>query len=247
MNDLGDGECILSASPPQHPVSSVSGDGFDVTDCAPDVAFVPCASNPHKTSQCSIRRHAMFLFAAAALLLCSPSIVTYANASPSVQYKIHKSRAPSALFVSPVSWHSFASRSQRPSMSIQRKTPQQRRKAPNLDTTWSNAVRQKSDLNESRFGVRKRVRSVLDKAKKRTGIENSSAGPDQQLKRLNGEATFIQSGLNIVAETASIGGLEAVVVDDEGRVDVALDYISKGRQPFKGYNGTSVRLSLIHI
>jgi len=34
--------------------------------------------------------------------------------------------------------------------------------------------------------------------------------------------------------------LEAVVVDDEGRVDVALDYISEGRQTFKGYNDTTV-------
>lgn len=241
VEEVGDGEHTLSALFPrqQQPVSSVSV-GFDVTGRTPDVAFVPCASDRHKRSKCSIRRHAMFLFAAAALLLCSPSIVTYASASSSLDYKIHKSRAPSALFVSPVSWQSFASRSQHPSMSIQRKPPQQRRKAPNLDTTWSNAVRQKSDLNASRFGVRKRVRSVLDKAKKRTGIENSSTVPGKGVKRLNGETTFIQSGLNIVAETASIGGLEAVVVDDEGRVDVALDYISEGRQTFKGYNDTTV-------
>lgn len=81
--------------------------------------------------------------------------------------------------------------------------------------TWSNAVRQKSGLNESRFGVRRRVRSVLDKAKKRTGIDNSSAEKD--------EDPYVQTGLNVVAEAASIGGWGTVTTDEQGHVDEEAD------------------------
>jgi len=192
--------------------------------------------------QC-IRRQAMFSLVAAALLLCSPSFLSCANASSSWHYSIH-SRAPTALFVSPISRSSMIN----PSMSIQRKTPQeQRRTNSNLDTTWSNAVRQKSKLNESRFGVRKRVKSVLKKAQKRTGIENASDTNGKEQTRINGgssyvfqTSSFVQTGPNIVAETASIGGLGAVVVDDEGSVDVALELISGGGEPLsKGHNDTS--------
>ncbi|KAL9190966.1 hypothetical protein ACHAXT_000672 [Thalassiosira profunda] len=112
-----------------------------------------------------------------------------------------------------------------PLMSVQRKAQQHRKSKPDLDTTWSNAVRETSRLNESRFGVRNRVKKVLKKAKKRTGVENAAAG---ERRRVNGDASFVQTGANIVAEAASIGGLEAVVVDEEGSVDVALDFASKG-------------------
>ena len=67
---------------------------------AQEVAFAPRASDG-QSRQC-IQRQAMFVLAAAALLLCSPSIITYANASPSLHDSIRNSRrAPSALFVSP--------------------------------------------------------------------------------------------------------------------------------------------------
>ena len=102
-----------------------------------------------------------------------------------------------------------------PSMAGQRKSPAQRVGTTfNVDTTWSNAVRQKSELNESRFGVRKRVRTVLDKAKKRTGIKNGTG----QSSPMNGgeeESPFVQSNLNIVAEAASLGGL-----GDEETIDI---------------------------
>ena len=107
--------------------------------------------------------------------------------------------------------------------SISRKSPNHRRSTTSVDT-WSNAVRQKSDLNESRFGVRRRVKSVLDKAKKRTGIENSSTGEK------GGDGRGKRPGRNIVAETASIGGFENDVevdfISSEGG-DV-LDYTSSG-------------------
>lgn len=128
---------------------------------------------------------------------------------------------------------------------ITRKISHLPQKPSTLDTTWSNAVRQKqSDLNESRFGVRKRVKSVLDKAKKRTGIDIPSVNINS--KSINGEALksneydfFFQSGLNIVAETASIGGL-GLVADKEGTEDVALGYISReGRSPVKINDDTS--------
>jgi len=112
----------------------------------------------------------------------------------------------------------------------------QQPKTSELDTTWSNAVRQnKSELNESRFGVRKRVQNVLDKAKKRTGVENPSASGSietissvsmvpkskRKVSTVNGDSSaFVKSGLNVIAETASLGGFESD--------DVTLDYISKG-------------------
>jgi len=207
-----------------------------------DVTYFASRATDGYNGHC-IRRQAMFSLVAAAVLLCSPSFLSYANASSSWHYSIH-SRAPSALFVSPISRSSVIN----PSMSIQRKTPQeQRRTNSNLDTTWSNAVRQKSELNESRFGVRKRVKSVLKKAQKRTGIENASDANGKEQTRINGgssyvvqASSFVQTGPNIVAETASIGGLGAVVVDDEGSVDVALELISGGGEPLsKGHNDTS--------
>jgi len=97
----------------------------------------------------------------------------------------------------------------------------QKRPKPNrpgntvVGTTWSNPVRQKSELDESRFGVRNRVKSVLKKAKKRTGIENSSASSASTIKK---ESHSVRSGASIVAETASLGAWDA---------DVAFDIVSK--------------------
>ena len=203
-------------------------------------AIVPCASQ-QQYSQYNRRRNMLSFVAAAAVLICYPSIFSpaSASASPSTQ---HYTRVPPAFFVPPISRHSP---NINPLMSIQRMSPQQRRNKRNLDTTWSNAVREKSELNESRFGVRKRVKSVLKKAKKRTGVENSSTGADkQQTKTIYyGESSFRQTGLNIVAETASIGGLGEVVIDEEGSVEVALDFVRKGdKRPVKGDNGTAIEI-----
>ena len=54
---------------------------------------------------------------------------------------------------------------------------------------------------------------VLDKAKKRTGIENGTDGQPQPGVSLNGVTqSFVQSGLNIMAEAASVGGLGEVEI-----------------------------------
>ncbi|KAL7498961.1 hypothetical protein ACHAWT_010311 [Skeletonema menzelii] len=117
-------------------------------------------------------------------------------------------RASSALFVPPRSRTTTLAHSYH-FMSTQ-KRPKQNRPINNTSGSWSNAVRQKSELDESRFGVRNRVKSVLKKAKKRTGIENASAakGSGSPSKR---------SGASIIAETASIGAWD---------VDVAIDMVS---------------------
>jgi hypothetical protein len=81
----------------------------------------------------------------------------------------------------------------------------------------------------SRIGVRRRVRSVLEKAKGRTGIRNNSedflgSSPPQPLKTTSTVS-------NVVADAASIGGLGAVVVDEEsGKIDVALDYVAPRKE-----------------
>lgn len=182
------------------------------------------------------RTQAMIFILATALLICNTSTVTCARASASNQ-NIHRSnRAQLALFVASNSYRHGVTNIN-PSMSIQRKTPQRSRSNFNVDTTWSNAVRQKSELNESRFGVRKRVQTVLDKAKKRTGIDNSSATVTTDrfpTRENNWEPSFVQSGPNIVAEAASIGGLEPVVIDEKGTVDVALGYSSKEEEDVGG-------------
>ena len=87
-----------------------------------------------------------------------------------------------------------------------------------IDTNSSSTIlEQGRRKSESRLGVRSRVRSVLQKAKKRTGISNNSE------ERLSNSQPSPQT---VIAEAASIGGLGAVVVDDEGNVDVALDYVA---------------------
>jgi hypothetical protein len=85
------------------------------------------------------------------------------------------------------------------------------------DSSWSRS-------GESRFGVRRRVKKVLQRAKSRTGISNSSEeyqyDDDRPLKTK-------QSSFTIVAESASIGGLGGVLVDEKGTVDVALELARK--------------------
>jgi len=99
----------------------------------------------------------------------------------------------------------------------------------NKQTTWSKSLSD-VDTNEnnndgsSRFGVRRRVRSVLRKARDRTGIRNSSFDDDddEDYPQIRTKMT----APNVVAEAASIGGLGAVVVDeDSGTIGVALDFV----------------------
>jgi len=82
--------------------------------------------------------------------------------------------------------------------------------------SWSRSA----SSDASRFGVRRRVRKVLARAKNRTGIKNASE-----------TLTTKQSSSSIVAESASIGGLGGVLVDDVGTVDVALNLAQNGKQP----------------
>ena len=75
--------------------------------------------------------------------------------------------------------------------------------------SWSKSAA--GAASPSRVGVRRRVQKVLQRAKNRTGIQNAS------------ELNTKQSTSSIVAESASIGGLGGVLMDDAGTVDVALD------------------------
>jgi len=88
------------------------------------------------------------------------------------------------------------------------------------------ATRERTGVKK-RTGVRNRVKSVLRKASNRTGLKIKSAIYNKELLP-NSKATEIkkQTAYNVVAETASIGGLGAVIVDEEtGEMDVALDFI----------------------
>jgi len=160
------------------------------------------------------RQRKLLVSAAAAFILCSSTVMPTATAARTT-----------ASFIYPPNI-SLSSRTSDNTMSIlSRKTPVRRTNfatkfPPNTPSrrsndTWSNAVRQNSGLNESRFGVRRRVKSVLDKAKKRTGIDNSSDEKNDE--------TYVQSGPNIIAEAASIGGSGAVVLDNDGFVDEDID------------------------
>jgi len=158
----------------------------------------------HRHLRCLVAQQTMFsLVVAAALLLGSPSVMTHAASSPY--------RTSSAFFVPPRSRNTHSAHSNH-FMSTQKRPKQNRPGNTIARTTWSNAVRQKSELDESRFGVRSRVKSVLKKAKKRTGIENSSAST------INKESPSVRSGASIVAETASLGAWDA---------DVTFDMVSK--------------------
>jgi len=104
--------------------------------------------------------------------------------------------------------------------------------------TWSKAAmvtdatseRTVSRRRESKLGVRRRVKSVLKKARRRTGIRNNSEGEDEVRK--SSRKSSIPS---VVAEAASIGGLGAVIVNEEtGQVDVAFDYIRPARRESYG-------------
>eukprot|EP00594_Rhizosolenia_setigera_P004392 CAMPEP_0178943248 /NCGR_PEP_ID=MMETSP0789-20121207/2476_1 /TAXON_ID=3005 /ORGANISM="Rhizosolenia setigera, Strain CCMP 1694" /LENGTH=582 /DNA_ID=CAMNT_0020622811 /DNA_START=152 /DNA_END=1900 /DNA_ORIENTATION=+ len=84
-----------------------------------------------------------------------------------------------------------------------------------------------SNSSRSRFGVRSRVKSVLRKARNRTGIDNNS---DTSSSTTAAAAAYYTTRVrkpstqSVISDAASIGGLGAVVVDDFGTVDVALDY-----------------------
>lgn len=152
--------------------------------------------NRHHQRHLCLPQQTMFsLVATVALLMCSLSIMIQAASSPY--------RASSALFVPPRSRNTFLAHSNH-FMSTQ-KRPKQNRPINTVGTSWSNAVRQKSELDESRFGVRNRVKKVLKKANKRTGVENTSVSK-------------VRSGASIVAETASLGAWDA---------DVEFDMVSK--------------------
>lgn len=185
--------------------------------CSPTRPYSLC--NGRNNSR---RRHRTVMYAsAAALIMCSSSMLPSTLAAPT------NYMTPAASFVNPPTF--TLNTPPNNSMSIlSRKAPTRRSNfasnfPPNTTSrrsdTWSDAVRQKSGLSESRFGVRRRVKSVLDKAKKRTGIDNLSAEEKEEL--------FVQSGPNIVAETASIGGFGSVTDEDEC-VDKELDFISTG-------------------
>lgn len=244
-----------SASPSSTCPATCTGVAPDIEDGGAPWDFdfdFALSAHRHGRTRCIWHRN-MLSLAAAALFLCYQTAFVCVGASPPLQYKALNGGSRPALFVSTVRdslINTIIARQSltKPSMSIQRKTPQRSRKTFSVDTTWSNAVRQKSDLNESRFGVRKRVRTVLDKAKKRTGIENGT--DEQQSKGANGESAFLQTGLNIMAEAASVGGLGEVVFEEEGSVDVALEYISRGMgdiQPAKRYDDTSASLTTIAL
>mmetsp|Transcript_2975 Transcript_2975/g.6360 ORF Transcript_2975/g.6360 Transcript_2975/m.6360 type:complete len:606 (-) Transcript_2975:414-2231(-) len=154
-------------------------------------------------------RRIMFASATAALFLCTTSsILTPASASRN------------AAFVTAPTFPHHPLRSSRQSMSYSRKNPNHGRviNTSNGVDTWSNPVRKKTDmeLNESRFGVRNRVKRVLDKAKKRTGIENGSEG-GKKYDTKNGASpspsSFTRTGADIVADTASLGGWDLDNVD----------------------------------
>jgi hypothetical protein len=111
------------------------------------------------------------------------------------------------------------------------------------------------DRTESPLGVRRRVRSVLEKAKRRTGIRNNSedflnsssfppssrTAVSKMTRRTSTKPLkTVITAPNVIAEAASIGGLGAVVVDAEnGKIDVALDYIPNEDEE-KGSGVTSI-------
>ena len=241
-NGNGIDNCDGGNSPSRHPytpIASPATDAYDVSTSSSDAA----STVPRSGSSCTKQK--ILSLTAVALLICTcTTVITYANAAPSLNHGSVRATTTASAFVSPIS-RRHEPMNHHPLMSIQRKTPETKRNT--VDRTWSNAVRQNSELNESRFGVRKRVKSVLKKAKKRTGNENSSTATTQSPSRskrvVNGESSFVQSGLNIVAETASIGGLEAVIVDDEGTVDVALDYKASNRSYNNDTNSNSIETS----
>ena len=207
----------LACMPEQEAASCRSG--IDAQDMCQSSSNRPDVSSAIRHDR---RRHHRILtqqtmfsvLAAAALLLCSPLIVIQAAASPY--------RAVPTLFVPPRSRNTQLAHQSNHFMSTQRK-PKEKHPIQPVPTTWSNAVRQKSDLNESRFGVRNRVKKVLKKAQKRTGIENGSSSSSSP-------SSSVRSGANIVAETASIGAWD---------VDVAFDMVSKVQDKNSNVNSKS--------
>lgn len=82
-------------------------------------------------------------------------------------------------------------------ISSRRLNASREKEPPVSSSTQESWSRRNINGKDSRFGVRRRVRSVLERAKTRTGIKNAS----EQL--LNTK----QSSPNILADAASIGGL----------------------------------------
>mmetsp|Transcript_12159 Transcript_12159/g.14138 ORF Transcript_12159/g.14138 Transcript_12159/m.14138 type:complete len:711 (+) Transcript_12159:185-2317(+) len=123
-------------------------------------------------------------------------------------------------------------------------------------SSTSTSLPSRTRRKESKYGVRRRVRSVLEKAKIRTGIRNSSEellngivyddddDDDDEKQEDYGTSLVVKkeekfekkeqkrplkttsSVPNVIAETVSIGGLGAVLIDEtSGTIDVALDYV----------------------
>mmetsp|Transcript_19686 Transcript_19686/g.30352 ORF Transcript_19686/g.30352 Transcript_19686/m.30352 type:complete len:501 (-) Transcript_19686:330-1832(-) len=178
------------------------------------------------------RSHNLVLFSAA--LILSASVVDGFSSLPfssGTRKHLHTSfhNGNNRQSLRPVPWNSdvkanelYASKADRSEEKTESRFRVRRRVKSILSASRSNRSEAKT---ESRFKVRKRVRSVLEKAKNRTGIENSSEErllkTDQRLFKTE------QTGLDVIAEAASIGGLGAVVVDESGSVDVALNYAPK--------------------
>ena len=90
------------------------------------------------------------------------------------------------------------------------------------EESWS-----RSGENQSRFGVRRRVKGVLERAKKRTGISNASEETGLRTD---------QSSMNIVADAASIGGM--------GWADEDSDIVALDLPPKQKTNGLQSKGSL---
>ena len=179
-----------------HRSSNISGDAIDTK------AHTRRDLRRRRSRHPCLTQQTIFsLAAAAALLMITPYSITDAAVSPS--------HATHVLFVPPRSRQTYLAHSNH-FMNTQKRSKKDLPVSPISGTTWSNAVRQKSELDESRFGVRNRVKSVLKKAKKRTGIETGTSN--------NKQSPSVRSGASVVAETASIGAWD---------VDAAFDIVSK--------------------
>ena len=186
----------------------------DSSTVANELASCPRAS--YRRSRPCHRRETVSAVVATALLLCSPSFTAMASLG---------GRQPAAF-------HSHARQSMRPSMSMQTKAllPQPSARDPARSLA---APRRRSELRESRFGVRRRVRAVLGKARKRTSVDAPSLIINESR---GGGAYYFENGLNLVPDTAAVK--ESGLVAQEGSGDG--DNISMGPSVHSCY-GTSAR------
>lgn len=104
------------------------------------------------------------------------------------------------------------------------------RKSQGTGGSGGNANGVSTSLNGSRFGVRKRVRTVLDKAKKRTGIENGSTGSTRRSDIVYNGSTTKRNGATVRPGPSVVAKVASAVVDDEGHVDVIPDYVTSPRK-----------------